>query len=497
MVLDEYHPIHVASLLDASLACGGGDAPNSALHSLRKQISGEKLIALQPEGIAKICTKFDCDGDEINRTIQFLVDLLKKHTNLNTLSVPSIRDSSSLRDIADKRIHISTFDKVADAAEAKRINTHIEKGGDNKKKETAIAKKRRKKREKNAAPAIKSEEEMIVTETPAVDIDVDKLNDSLPEDVMHLSPVMEENDEDFSGGVEDGSIEDPLLHENSTNKIEKKRQAEANIQLAQELARSSALDKRRHEAMLVEQNKQFMKQMSSVQNMLKEHTGLIKSLKRQNDALRKENKEADQKIRLANEVTKEQEIYHKRTLEMALEQRNVAAQTLTLVSDQYLSDLKSQVQKRDVTSMSDVYVPPKYPDLEQPPDFQEDDTPDIYENGQLTQHQNFPSSPKWKISSSMEPLQQVVAHGHPSPSQLEQMETMHESPLRAARKTFESTANIQKKELDTSTNPDIVGQMAKDAEYEIHQWKKLLKVYKFSQQPFDLAEYDDIDALIR
>jgi hypothetical protein len=50
---------------------------------------------------------------------------------------------------------------------------------------------------------------------------------------------------------------------------------------------------------------------------------------------------------------------------------------------------------------------------------------------------------------------------------------------------------------DDDTYPDIVGQMARDAEYEIHQWRKLLKVYKFSQQPIDIGDYDDVNATIR
>jgi hypothetical protein len=266
---------------------------------------------------------------------------------------------------------------------------------------------------------------------------------------------------------------------------------------------TSAAATRKHQQQLDlygEQNKLFMQQMASMQDVLKTHTTLVQSLKHQNLQLQNENLESEKKIQLANKVAREQEKEHERTLQMALQQRNLAAQSLAFVSDQYVGDMKGQInhhqQRGGINShTTEVYIPTtkslSTPSLS--PDFVDESQEQEQEVAYTDRGLHMPRS----SSGSSLGSHPASPHRPPSPSQMDQMLAMHETPVRTARHTIVSSSGRQRSGGDSSGPPDIVAQMAKDAEREIHQWKKMLKVYKFSQQPLDIAAYDDANATMR
>jgi hypothetical protein len=533
VVLDEYHPIHVASLLNDSSSGDGAAAPGCALHALRKQLSGEKLISLQPDGIAKICSKFDCDSDETNRSIQLLLDLLKEHTDGNTLSVPAVHVSPALNlgieeeDLTKKHIHISTFDKKADAAEEKKINAAIDKSNHRKKKETAMAKKRRKKleekdkdkekdkeKERQQEPGsdvcAKSESVLLNNENNAEEefesfVEMSKTLEVVSKNITtHLTAADESSDDDEDDVEGEEVPHSPLgttrtVHSSPTQKKkkEKKKTVEQGGRGGERAAIAAA--KQQQQLLYDEQNKLFLHQMSSMQEVLKTHTHLVKSLKEQNIQLQHDNRAAERKVQRANEVAREQEQEHQHSLQVALQQRDQAAQSLSFVTDRYVDDLKEQIQHQQPPGQhpntTEVYVPPPPQSRPlsysaPPPAFEE--TPHLLrqpsQNQLSTSHTHSSSSSSLSLTSSQ--------HRPSSPSQRDQMLAMHDTPVRTARFSV-ITAAEQRTEEDFSGPPDIVAQMAKDAEYEIHQWRKLLKVYKFSHQPLDIGDYDDAEATMR
>jgi hypothetical protein len=563
-VLDEYHPIHIAALLNDSATDQGGKAPHCALHALRKQLSGEKLIRLKAQGIADTLSKFNCETEETNRSIQLLLDLLARHSDLKTLSVPAINNPQEGGDcgidINKRKIHISTFDKKADAAEERKVNAMIK--GKSGKKETAMAAKRRKEENMKITEKIKLAEKLEKIKEAKIDketVDGSVPTSSLEKNESDISETelaafremnkrlqgvadsrMDDDDDDDDddsdlepeaqsekyeaiadevGDDGEGDVDDEVITEKGSETVQevlqgalksiidatavttknvttgKKKKKEAKGKKQEKLVVGAAVGtaETKKLKMYEEQNNLFMEQMQSMQNVLKTHTDLVNTLKQQNIQLQNDNFEASKKVQMANQVAKAQEEEHEYKLQLALQQRNIATQSLSFVSGQYVNDMKGQIEHSNQSvsyhaHTDEVYIPKNKtsPSLTQHVSLQNDTS---------EQHQPPISN---QLGASLSTFDEASSSHRPSsPSQFDQMINMHETPMRTARSTMVRSSARHVTNEDDDTYPDIVGQMARDAEYEIHQWRKLLKVYKFSQQPIDIGDYDDVNATIR
>ena len=564
-MLDEYHPIHIAALLNDSATDQGGKAPHCALHALRKQLSGEKLIRLKAQGIADTLSKFNCETEETNRSIQLLLDLLARHSDLKTLSVPAINNPQEGGDcgidINKRKIHISTFDKKADAAEERKVNAMIK--GKSGKKETAMAAKRRKEENMKITEKIKLAEKLEKIKEAKIDketVDGSVPTSSLEKNESDISETelaafremnkrlqgvadsrMDDDDDDDDdsdlepeaqsekyeaiadevGDDGEGDVDDEVITEKGSETVQevlqgalksiidatavttknvttgKKKKKEAKGKKQEKLVVGAAVGtaETKKLKMYEEQNNLFMEQMQSMQNVLKTHTDLVNTLKQQNIQLQNDNFEASKKVQMANQVAKAQEEEHEYKLQLALQQRNIATQSLSFVSGQYVNDMKGQIEHSNQSvsyhaHTDEVYIPKNKtsPSLTQHVSLQNDTSEQHTHQPHINNQLGASSSTFDEASSSHRPS---------SPSQFDQMINMHETPMRTARSTMVRSSARHVTNEDDDTYPDIVGQMARDAEYEIHQWRKLLKVYKFSQQPIDIGDYDDVNATIR